>query len=232
MKSTLDRRTMIRTMAAVAVFCAVAYVCQFVFRIHVLFLTFDAKDAVMAVGAMLFGPVWGAVMALIVSSIEAISISGTAWIGWIMNFVSSATFVCVSAVIYRYKRTMQGAIIGLLSGALSMVCVMLLCNLLLTPIYTGMAVQDIVALIPTLLLPFNLTKALLNAGLVFVIYKPLSIALKRAGILKGDVGTFTFDRRSVIVLVAGLTVIAACVVVFLAILGGSIEVPSPLDKGL
>lgn len=229
-RTRVDRREAIRTMITVAVFCAAAYVCQFIFRIHVLFLTFDAKDAILTVGAMIFGPVWGIAMALIVASVEAISLSGTGWIGWIMNFLSSAAFIGVSAVIYRYKRTMTGAVIGLLSGVLSMTVVMLGCNLLLTPIYTGMEVGEIVKLIPTLLLPFNLTKALMNAGLVLVLYKPLSLALMRAWGRRRGEGSFTFDRRTAIVLIAGLLVIAACVAVFLVVLGGSIEIPSPLDK--
>lgn len=219
-KSLTDRRSTIRRMAAVAVFCAVAYVCQYVFRIHVLFLTFDAMDAVMAIGAMLFGPLWGLVITLVVASIEALSISGTGWIGWIMNVLSSATFVCVSAVIYRHKRTMLGAILGLLTGVLSTVSLMLILNLLLTPLYTGMTVGEIAAMIPTLLLPFNLTKSLLNAGLVLVLYKPLSVALKRARILNGEVGSFIFDAKSALVLVAGLTVIAVCVTAFLLLMNG------------
>ena len=59
MHTTAKRRENLLRMVIVAVFCALAYACQFVFRIHVSFLTFDAKDAVMAIGAMIFGPLWG-----------------------------------------------------------------------------------------------------------------------------------------------------------------------------
>ena len=74
MSRTRKNRDKILHMAVVAVFCALAYACQFVFRIHVSFLTFDAKDAIMAVGAMIFGPVWGVVMALVVSLLEFLCI--------------------------------------------------------------------------------------------------------------------------------------------------------------
>ena len=223
-KSLTDRRSMIRRMAAVAVFCAVAYACQYVFRIHVFFLTFDAMDAVMAIGAMLFGPLWGLVITLVVASIEALSISsGTGWIGWIMNVLSSATFVCVSAVIYRYKRTMLGAILGLFTGVLSTVSVMLVLNLLLTPLYTGKSVKEIAAMIPTLLLPFNLTKSLLNAGLVLVLYKPISTAMKNARVIKGEPTSLRFDRKSVLMLIIGVMVIAACVTAFLLFMNGQFE---------
>ena len=49
MSKTVTRREKLVRMIVVAVFCALSYACQFVFRIHVSFLTFDAKDAVMAI---------------------------------------------------------------------------------------------------------------------------------------------------------------------------------------
>lgn len=218
---SVDRREAVRTMVLVAVFCAVSYVCQFIFRIHVLFLTFDAKDAVMTVAAMLFGPGWGLLMSLILATLEGISLSATGIIGFIMNFISSASFVCVSSWIYRRRRTMTGALFGLTTGVLSMTVVMLLCNLLLTPIYMNTTVAEVITYIPTLLLPFNFLKALLNAGLVLVLYKPISLALKRARLVKGEVGALRFEKKSVFVLVAGLLLTAMCIIIFIVLLNGS-----------
>jgi riboflavin transporter FmnP len=210
-------------MVVVAVFCALAYVCQFVFRIHVGFLTFDAKDAVMAVAAMIFGPFWGLVMALLVSVLEFLTISGTGIYGLIMNFASSAAFCAISAGVYKYKRTMMGAVLGLSAAVLGTTALMMLLNVLVTPYYmTGGSVEAVVALIPSLLLPFNLTKTVMNAALVLVLYKPISVALKKARILKGGPDNFTFDKKTLIVLVGGLALIAVCVVVFLKVLGGNI----------
>lgn len=220
-----DRRTVVRTMVTVAVFCAVAYVCQFVFRIRVFgFLTFDAKDAFMAVGAMIFGPFWGIMMALLLATLESISIGTTGVIGWIMDFFSSASFVFVAALIYRYRRTMVGAIIALATAVLSATATMIVLNLFLTPLYmSGATMQSVAAMIPTVLLPFNLTKALLNAGLVLVLYKPISTALKHAKLVKGEVGTLRFDRKSVMMLILGLVVIATCIIAFLFFMNGSFE---------
>jgi hypothetical protein len=55
---------------------------------------------------------------------------------------------------------------------------MMVANLLITPHYMGVTVADVINLIPTLLLPFNLAKALLNAGLVLILYKPTTTALR------------------------------------------------------
>jgi riboflavin transporter FmnP len=220
---TTKRRQHLQMLVTLAVFCALAYVCQYVFRIKVSFLTFDAKDAVMTVGAMLFGPIHGVAMALVVSLLELISISDTGVYGFVMNFASSAAFAGLAAWIYRYKRTMTGAILGLCAAVVSMTALMLAMNLLITPYYLGAPVEQVAALIPTLLLPFNLTKSLLNAGLVLVLYRPISVGLKNARILPGEPTPFRFDRKTVLVLLAGLALIAICVVVFLVLMHGNFE---------
>jgi riboflavin transporter FmnP len=223
MHTTAKRRENLLRMVVVAVFCALAYACQFVFRIHVSFLTFDAKDAVMAIGAMIFGPVWGVVMAFLVAFLEFLTLSGTGVYGFIMNFASSAAFATISAGVYKHKRTMTGAVIGLAAAVLGTTALMMVLNLIVTPLYmTGGSVEAVVELIPTLLLPFNLTKALMNAGLVLVLYKPVSVALKKARILKSGPNSFTFDKKTLAVLIAGLALIAACVVIFLVGLHGNL----------
>ena len=223
MHTTAKRRENLLRMVVVAVFCAMAYACQFVFRIHVSFLTFDAKDAVMAIGAMIFGPVWGVVMAFLVAFLEFLTLSGTGVYGFIMNFASSAAFTAICAGVYKHKRTMTGAVIGLAAAVLGTTTVMMILNLVVTPLYmTGGSVEAVVELIPTLLLPFNLTKALMNAGLVLVLYKPVSVALKKARILKSGPNNFTFDKKTLAVLIAGLTLIAVCVIIFLVGLHGNL----------
>ena len=223
MRTTAQRREKLLRMVVVAVFCALAYACQFVFRIHVSLLTFDAKDAIMAIGAMIFGPVWGVVMAFLVAFLEFLTLSGTGVYGFIMNFASSAAFTAICAGVYKHKRTMLGAVLGLLSAVLGTTALMMVLNLIVTPYYmTGGSVKAVAELIPTLLLPFNLTKSLMNAGLVLVLYKPVSLALKKARILKGGPDKFTFDKKTLAVLIGGISLIAVCVVIFLVVLHGNI----------
>ncbi len=223
MNKTLSRREKLLRMAVVAVFCAMAYACQFVFRIHVSFLTFDAKDAVMAIGAMIFGPIWGVVMALIVALLEFVSISGTGVYGLIMNFASSASFCAICAGVYRRNRTMTRAIVALAAAVLGTTAIMMVMNLVVTPYYmTGGSVEAVVKILPTLLLPFNLTKTLMNAALVLVLYKPVSVSLKKARILKGGPDSLAFDKKTLAVLIGGLVLIAICVAIFLIVLHGTI----------
>ena len=212
----------IRRLVALALFAALAFVCTSLLHIKVAFLTFDAKDAVMAIGAMIFGPIWGVVMAFLVALLEFLTLSGTGVYGFIMNFASSAAFTAICAGVYKHKRTMTGAVAGLAAAVLGTTALMLLLNLIVTPYYmTGGSIEAVVELIPTLLLPFNLTKAMMNAGLVLVLYKPVSVALKKARVLKGGPDHFAFDKKTLAVLIGGIALIALCVVIFLVGLHGN-----------
>ena len=180
-KTTYKSDSRIRTVAAVGVFCALSYIACVLFHFRASFLTFDLKDAVMTIGAMLFGPLYGLAMTLIVALIEMLTVSTTGLYGFIMNVLASAAFVCVASLIYMHWRTMAGALVGTVCAIFSMTAVMLVANLIITPFYMGVTVDAVAGMIPTLLLPFNLTKAIFNASLVFILYKPISSALSRAG---------------------------------------------------
>ena len=65
----INRKKSVLQLTMVARFCALSYLCLFVFRIKVSFLTFDAKDAVMTIGAMFFGPIAGFTMALVTNAL-------------------------------------------------------------------------------------------------------------------------------------------------------------------
>ena len=53
-------------------------------------LTFDFKDAILSINALLFGPLTGVVSAALVALVEFITVSDTGVYGLIMNFLSSA----------------------------------------------------------------------------------------------------------------------------------------------
>lgn len=174
----------IKRLTAVAMFCAVAYVCMLYVKIPVQFLTLDVKDSLIVICSLIFGPLSGIAIAVTVPFLELITISGTGVYGFIMNVLSSFTFAVTAGLIYRYKKTMMGAITGLLTAIFSVTAVMLLANLIITPHYMGGSPKDVAAMIPTLLLPFNFIKATLNAAIVLLLYKPFSRILKRFGFLQ------------------------------------------------
>ena len=209
-----------------AMFAALAYVCVLVIpHIKVQFLTFDIKDAVITIAAMIYGPITGAAISLIVAFVEMITVSTTGPWGFLMNFLSSAVFSCTASIVYRYmpkiKRTLNGAILGLLLSVVLTTGLMMPLNMLITPLYTGASVGFIITLIPTLLLPFNFVKSLLNAALVLVLYKPITVALKKARVIDGGVEKYKFDKTSVLLTVMGGLVIVGCVAVFIVLMNGS-----------
>ncbi len=208
-----------KKLVGMAMFAALAYAVTFVFRIPVMFLTFDAKDAVITIAALMYGPVSGILISLVVALIEFISISGTGLYGFIMNFASSAAFAAVAALIYKYKRNSTGAIIAFYAASISMVAVMMGMNLILTPQYltkvmgTPIDVDYVASMIPTLLLPFNLAKALLNSAFAMLLYKPVTVAMRKAKLLKGN-SKMNFNKSSLSVLITAVVTLVAAVIIF------------------
>ena len=216
----------IKRITVIAVFAALAYVIHFV-HVPVAFLNLDFKDVIMTVAGMYFGPAAGAVLAFLVPILEYPT-SETGPYGLIMNILSSGAFVIVASLIYKFKKTLSGAIIALCSATLSMVAVMMLANLFITPYYMHVTQAEVVALIPTLLLPFNAVKAVLNAALTLCLYKPISTVLKKSGFgRKESIRSETTEGkqkvlRTVLVWCIGgaIAVAAFCVIFF--VLGGKI----------
>lgn len=233
MKRSSYKSTNIRNITAIGLFSAIAFILCLVFHFKAMFLTFDLKDSVMTVGAMLLGPIPGVIMSVIVSLLDFLLIpssTGTGIYGLLMDIISSASFVCIGSWIYSYKRTMKGAIIGMLSSIFGMTAIMLVANILITPYYmVGGSVAKVIALIPTLLLPFNLTKAVFNAALVFILYNPISKAMRLAGFsASGAESAGSPKTKNVKITVAvtavGLIVGAAALLYFFLGLGGSFSI--------
>lgn len=178
----MNRKT--KNIAAIGTLCALAYACTAIGRVPlVLFLKYDPKDIVIAIGGLLFGPPAACSAALIVSLMEMITISETGILGLLMNVLSSCSFACTAAWIYRKKRTFSGAVTGLLCGWACMVSVMLLWNYFIAPIYMGYPREAVVKLLISAFLPFNLIKGGLNAAITMLLYKPAAAAFRHARLI-------------------------------------------------
>ena len=125
----MSRKKSVLQLTMIALFCALAYLCLFVFRIKVSFLTFDAKDAVMTIGAMFFGPIAGLTMALLTTLLELITVSDTGFYGWLMNFLGSLSFIMPVSLLYAYRKKLHFAMLGLGASIVFMTFAMMLANL-------------------------------------------------------------------------------------------------------
>ncbi|SJZ73946.1 ECF transporter S component [Anaerorhabdus furcosa] len=169
----------VKKLAVLAMLCAIAYVVMVVGRIPiVLFLKYDPKDVIITLGGFMYGPLAALAISSIVSIIEMITVSGTGVIGCIMNIISSCSFACVAAFIYKRNPSFKSAIIGLVIGVFTMTLGMMIWNYLITPLYMGIAREAVVKLLIPAFLPFNLFKGCMNLIFVLLLYKPVLRILK------------------------------------------------------
>lgn len=233
-KSSKRQYDRTKKLVVLALFSAIAYLSVYIVDFRIEFLSFDIKDAFITVGAMIFGPLAGIIMSLAVSFIEMITISTTQWYGFVMNFISSAVFAATAALIYKYRRTKAGSYLALVSTIFATTAAMMVANLIITPFYMGATASDVAAMIPTLLLPFNLIKAIVNAALTFILYKPISTVLKRAGVINRESGHTELPgadtagsrlasvRYTVLTIIGALVIIAVSILVFILVMNGSV----------
>lgn len=183
MKNPSTGRISAKTVATVAMLCAIAFVAKLISNVFPTvsgFLSFDLKDVVIVIGGFIMGPLTAVVITVIVSLIEMLSISSTGPIGLVMNVLASCSFACVAAVIYKRDHSMKGAILSLVAGVLCMTVVMLLWNWLITPLYMKVPREVVVSMLIPVFLPFNLVKGGINATLAMLLYKPVVTALRKA----------------------------------------------------
>jgi len=186
----------IKRICTIGMLSAVAFLVVYTIRIPmVLFLKYEPKDVVITIGGLIYGPMTSLIISVIVSFIEMISMSDTGIWGLIMNILSTCSFACTAAWIYKKKRNMQGAVIGMVIGCILMVAVMLLWNYLITPIYMGYPREQVAAMLPTAFLPFNLFKGTMNAAITLLLYKPVVTALRKASLLPAPGGEKQERRR-------------------------------------
>lgn len=182
----------------------------------VLFLKYDPKDVFIALGGLIWGPAMSVMVSVIVSVLEMITFSDTGWIGCIMNILSTCSFAVTASVIYRRRKDLKSAILGLLAGSVAMIGIMLLWNYLITPLYmTAVTRADIAAMLVPVFLPFNALKAGLNVGLIFLLYKPVTTALRKSGLLETKKGKNEPKKQPVVLwLTAGLLIVT-CILLIL-----------------
>ena len=164
--------------------CALAYAAAVFGRIPlVLFLKYDPKDVIIVIGGLIYGPLTSLAISVIVSLAQMLTVSGTGILGCVMNIISSCCFSCTAAFFYKRKRTLPGAMVGLLWGCGCQTAAMMLWNYLIAPFYMGCTREEVAALLLPAFLPFNVIKSGLNAAGTLLLYKPLVAALRRSNLV-------------------------------------------------
>ena len=206
-----------KKLAATGMLCALAYIAAAAGRIPiVLFLKYDPKDVIIAIGGFLFGPLTSLAITVIVSVVQMFTISQTGIWGCIMNIISSCSFACSASFVYKRKHTLSGAMFGLFCGLSCQVVTMMLWNYLIAPVYMGYPREAVADLLLTAFLPFNLIKGGLNAAFTMLLYKPVVTALRRSNVMGSEHAPQKMKLNPGVLLTA-LFLIVTCVLLILAL---------------
>jgi len=138
------------------------------------FLVYDPADIPIFIGTFAFGPLAGFALTFVVSFIQAFFLGGDGIIGFFMHLVSTGSFVLLAGWIYKRNNTRKTAVIALICGTIFMTVSMVFWNLLITPIFLGVPREAVIAMLGTVIIPFNLLKASINSVVTFLTYKSIA----------------------------------------------------------
>ena len=167
-----------RRIAVYALFVALSMAVSFIeFPLipGVPWLKYDPSGIVSLVAGFAYGPAAAAIVSVLgfVPHVFA-----DPW-GSLMAIAVALAMSVPAALVYRRVRTRRGALAGIIVGAVVALVVAIIGNLLVTPIYAHMTVEQVAAMIVPALLPFNLAKLAVHGVVTFLIYKPISNLLHR-----------------------------------------------------
>jgi riboflavin transporter FmnP len=165
-----------RRLAQIAVLGAIAFTFMYLdFPIPPFpaWLKYDPGEVPALIAGFALGPAAGVgvelVKGLLISLLRPGGLGGP--FGIFMNLLAGVTLVGVAASYYRAEHTKAGALRGLVLGIAAMTAMMILANIILTPVFFGLPRIQVIALVLPALLPFNLLKGALSSVLTFYVYK-------------------------------------------------------------
>lgn len=218
---TSEKKTDIKKISILAMMTALSYMLVVVIRIPFMpaapYLNLDIKDIPIVLGGFIYGPLSSLLMSLVVSFIEMVTISDTGPIGFLMNFISTAAFVIPPAVLYKKKKSIKNAVIGLVIGCLFMTAMMLLWNYIVTPFYQKVPREVIKSMLLPVFLPFNIIKGAVNSALAFMLYKPLTDVMKKSGFVVKSEGNTVTKKSALTANISALLILAVTIIIMVVI---------------
>ncbi|MBQ0017774.1 MAG: ECF transporter S component [Clostridiales bacterium] len=166
-----------KLLAKLAMMTAISIVLLLIVRIPfppAPYLVYDPADLPIYITAFAYGPAAGILVTLVVCLIQAFMLGGDGLYGFVMHFIATGMAAVVIGMMYMKCKTKKRAELALVVGAVLVTLVMCAMNLLVTPFYLGVDTKAVLAMIPTIILPFNLLKAGINCVLTFLLYKRVS----------------------------------------------------------
>jgi len=175
MKQSRKTRFMVQMAVLSAMSVLLVYLVHFPIFPAAPFLEYDPADIPILIGTFQFGPLGGLIITGVASVLQGVTVSASSGIiGIMMHFFATGSFVIVAGLLYRRFHTRKGAIVALAAGSLTMTVVMVIWNLIMTPIFMGTPRAAVVAMLVPVIIPFNLIKTTVNSIITFAVYKSVS----------------------------------------------------------
>ena len=162
-----------------AVSIALVYFIHFPIFPAAMYLEYDPADIPIFIGTFLCGPAAGLLLTIVTAAIQGLTVSAASgFIGVIMHIIATGSFVIVFGLITRKNKSFLRSVIGLAVGVVTMTAMMLLWNIIVTPLYLGAPLDAVVQILVPIILPFNLIKAGINGAVAFALVKTLTKFVK------------------------------------------------------
>ena len=174
--SAPTRQSNVRKLVILALLVAIAVVLSQLktFPLFSSFLQYDASGAIVLLAALLYGPVEGVIVAILVGVLRLPLAEGGGPFGIAMDVAAYLALVIPAGLLFtRLKSRRGGQVIALVPGIICMVVMMIVLNLTLTPVFWHIPRPLVIQMIIPALLPFNVLKALANTALAFGVYEAL-----------------------------------------------------------
>ena len=184
-----------KNMTRLAIFSALSYVLYMFVKLPLpifpQFLELQFSDMPALLAGFMMGP-WSGAIVIVIRTVLKLPFSHTACVGELGDLIIGLAFVLTAAYIYKFRRTLKGAVVSLAAGVVSTTRVAMLINrVMLIPFYSWyMGFDNIIGLVRLIfpavtqdsfyfyyivcaVLPFNLLRGLVCALVTFALYKQL-----------------------------------------------------------
>lgn len=148
------------------------------------FLEYDPADIPIFVVTAFLGPTAGIIMTFAVSIVQGLTVSAQSGVvGIVMHVLATGFFVIAQSIVLRLlNRTRLGSfpkmIAAVACGALAMTLVMTAWNMLFTPYFMGVTLDQLMAFMP-FIIAFNFIKAAINGGVATAIYIAIYVPVNK-----------------------------------------------------
>ncbi len=174
-----------KKMVAIALFAAIAVVLMWFPQIPLIpaapYLQYDFSDIPILIGSFSLGPLAGFLMTTIKNLIYFITKGQSGLIGSFMNWATTLMFILPASIIYhKVKKTKWSALVGMIVGTIIFSIGAVYLNIYVALPIWGIPTDNIIPLIKTAVIPFNLLRGAISTLMTMLLYRRVTDAIRRA----------------------------------------------------